>query len=95
MKKILAAIAAVAGLLLAALTVFASKSKHERFNRATLSAPVRPGSAEANVAESPGFSPRLSQALSNVSISRGRAVSLATIAIVVLVIGSAAAHAGV
>jgi cytochrome c2 len=96
-KKIIAAIAAVMGLLLAALTLLASRSKNLSSARAAVV--INPGASHAaavtHLAESPGFSPAAAQALSNVSISRGRAVTLATIAIAVLVIGSAAALAGV
>jgi cytochrome c2 len=94
MKKIIAAIAAVIGVLLAALTVLASRPKRMPSIRHV--APMRGTSpVVANVYESPGFSPRIAQALSNVSISRGRAATVATIAVAVLVIGSAAALAGV
>jgi cytochrome c2 len=95
MKKIIAAIAALIGLILTALTIVASRSKNRPSHRPIGSTVSQPARNAVEVAESPGFSPAAAQALSNVSISRGRAVTLATIALTVLVIGSAAALAGV
>jgi len=99
MKKIIAAMAAVIGLCLAALTVLGLRSKprvsERRATPSTVGLTAAAAVTTADVAESPGFSPRVSQALSDTSISRGRAVVAATIALAVLVIGSAAALAGV
>ena len=95
MKKILLAIAAVIGTLLTALTVLGSRSKHRASPQVLRSPALRPVQSDLQLAESPGFSPAAAQALSDVSISRGRAAMFATIAIAVLVIGSAAALAGV
>jgi cytochrome c2 len=94
-KKVVAAIVAVIGLILAALTLFASRAKARR-SRSSIAPPgwqFPPCSADP--AESPGFSQAGAQAQSNVSVSQGGAVTVATIALAVLVIGSAAALAGV
>lgn len=89
MKKILAAIAAVFGLLLAGLAVLVSRAKK------TPSTAPRRIQYSLNAPSAPGFSPTDAQSLSDVSISRGRAITVSTIALALLAVGSAAALAGV